>query len=46
MRFSLCWLPEPSVKNMEGLISSMTSYFDAFHLNGAQPEEGYMLRSV
>jgi hypothetical protein len=42
----LCWLPEPSVKNMKGLISSLTSYFATSHLNGAQPEEGYTLGCV
>ena len=42
----LCWLLESSVKKMEILISSMTSYLDASPVNRAQSEEGFTLRSV
>ena len=42
----LCWLLESSVKKMEILISSMTSYLDASPVNRAQSEEGFTLRRV
>jgi hypothetical protein len=45
-RVHLCWLLESSIKKMEIMISSMTSYLDASPVNRAQSEEGFTLRSV
>ena len=43
---SLCWLHESSAENREGLISSVTSYFDAFQASKARVMKKLSLRSV
>jgi len=42
----LCWLHEPSAEKREGLISSVTSYFDAFQASKARVMKKLSLRSV
>jgi hypothetical protein len=43
---SLCWLHESSAEKRECLISSVTSYFDAFQASKARVMKKLSLRSV
>lgn len=44
--FQVCWLHESSAEKREGLISSVTSYFDASQASKARVMKKFSLRSV